>query len=653
QRYFVENFREALDQSGEWYLDRREGRLYYWPLPGEDMGKVTVVAPYLRHIVELRGEPEIGLPVEHVHFRDLSFQHADWVFEREDECDGQAAYFLDAAVYATGAKNCLFEGCEIAHVGEYGIWLSEGCRDNRIVQCHIHDLGGGGVKIGEPLNREGDREAGRNAVDNCFIHDGGHVFPAGVGVWIGRSSYNQVTHNEICDFYYTGISVGWCWGYAATTAHDNIVEYNHIHHIGLGVLSDMGGIYTLGRSPGTRLRYNLIHDIYMFLYGAGGIYPDEGSSNILIENNICYDTATGGFTQHYGRDNMVRNNIFAYSQGPQLVLGRAEPEYCPFEFVQNIAYSTTGQMCNATWGAAPLLKADYNCYWDTVQRMDLEIGRWFWEEWVEMGKDVHSVVADPLFVDAEHRDFRLRPDSPALKLGFKPIDMSRTGLYGPAEWRELPRRTPNRKPLIAPQPPAPRLTDFSEDFENVAVGGLPEGISFAAVGEERVEVTEELARSGKRCLKFVDAEGLPDTWRPHVHWNPFVLRRVVRVSFDVRLGERAILQHEWRDWRGSPYKVGPSLRFVAGGDLTANDRKITQVPVDRWMHVEIVCPVGLKGQNTYRLTVQAEGAEPVTVDGLPFGSQEFRALTWLGFISDATVKSVIYLDNVELKSRNP
>jgi hypothetical protein len=46
------------------------------------------------------------------------------------------------------------------------------------------------------------------------------------------------------------------------------------------------------------------------------------------------------------------------------------------------------------------------------------------------GLDVHSVVADPLFTDPAKEDFRLRADSPALKLGFQQMDASRIGAKG-------------------------------------------------------------------------------------------------------------------------------------------------------------------------------------------------------------------------------
>jgi len=438
QRYHVENMREALDAPGEWYLDRKAGVLYYKPMDGENVSKAEAVAPVAKQLVLLQGDPSQGKFVEHLHLKGIRFMHTDWPIEREGHSDAQAAFSVPGAIQAVGARFCSVEGCEIAHVGTYGVWFRRGCQDNRIVQNEIHDLGAGGVRIGEGASPESDADAAcRNVIDNNFIHDGGKIFRGAVGVWIGRSSYNTVSHNEVSDLDYTGLSVGWCWGYAPSSANHNIIEYNHVHHIGRGVLSDMGGIYTLGISPGTVIRYNIFHDISSYSYGGWGIYPDEGSSEILIENNIVYNTKTGGFHQHYGRENIVRNNIFAFSKEGQIIRTREE-DHISFTFERNIVYFNNGRLLGSNWSNGNY-RMDYNVYWDT-SNPEITFAGMSFEEWRAKGRDVHSIIADPLFVNAEQFDFRLKPESPAIKLGFKPINMSKNGLYGPPEWVARPKK---------------------------------------------------------------------------------------------------------------------------------------------------------------------------------------------------------------------
>jgi hypothetical protein len=449
QRYYIEFVAEGLDAPGEWYLDRNTGRLTYRPMADQDMTRVEVVVPTTEELLRIEGHAAAGQFVEHLHFDGLSFQHTSWTMPQAETVDGQAAASLTtAAVHAFGARNCSFKQCEIAHTGGYALWLEGGSKDNRVEQCHIHDLGAGGVRLGETsLPAEPEQQTERNTIYNCLIHDGGHVHHAGIGVWIGRSSHNTVHHNEISDFLYTGVSVGWSWGYAPSTAHHNRIEHNHIHHLGWGQLSDMGGIYCLGLSPGTRLCHNLIHDVLSYAYGGWGLYTDEGSTDILMENNVVYRVKDGAFHQHYGRENIVRNNVLALSATYGQIRRSREEDHSSFTIEGNIIYSNGVPMLGGNWSNGNYqLKG--NCYFDASGQAPTFPGGLTLAQWQEKGHDAGSIIADPGFVDPQRQDFRLKPDSPAFSLGFQPIDTTTIGLVGSPEWVDLPKKVKRPRMLL-------------------------------------------------------------------------------------------------------------------------------------------------------------------------------------------------------------
>lgn len=459
-KYYVENVFEALCEPGEWYLDRSTGKVYYVPMPGETPQTVEVYAPRVEQLLLLQGAPDEHRYVEYLRFQGLTFRHADW---RQPSGGGekfgrpgidfaaapQAAFHVPGVIRLEGARYCAIEDCVIEHVGWYGVELADGCQGNRLVGNSIHDLGAGGVKLnGSDAQGPLARRTGNNRITDNHIYDGGHVFPSAIGVLLVHSFGNTVAHNHIHDFYYSGISCGWVWGYRDSVTKDNRIEKNHIHHLGKGLLSDMGGIYTLGVQPGTVLRGNLIHDVKKWNYGGWGIYLDEGSSHILVENNIAYNTNSQPFRQHYGRENVVRNNIWAFGEEAQVGPSRPE-EHVSYIFERNIVI-TNGQplfLGDKAWTGGldrrtqkVKIITDLNLFWDVggkelycanMQR-DAEARQVILEtlnlaQWQALGRDTHSIVADPKCKDLAHYDFTLVEDSPALALGFKPIDMSDVG----------------------------------------------------------------------------------------------------------------------------------------------------------------------------------------------------------------------------------
>ena len=425
-RYLVENVREALGTAGQWYLDRASGDLTYLPMPGETPSSVDVEAPAAEALLVVKGTDAKTGYVHDLSFSHLRFEGTNWNTPAKGHDFPQAEADLGAAITFENARKCGLEHCTVAHLGTYAVAFGPGCHYDSVSSCSIYDMGAGGVKIG-PMGFEHDPDVatGSIRVENCRMVGGGRMSPAAVGVWIGQSASNLVRNNEIRDFYYTGISDGWSWGYAPDGAHDNLIEFNEISDIGQSVLSDMGGIYTLGVQPGTVLRGNVIHDVNCFAYGGWGIYPDEGSSNELIERNLVYRCKSAGFHQHYGQDNVVQNNVFAFGGDAQIMRTRAE-DHLSFRFERNIVVWSTGSLLGGNWSGNGFA-FDYNLYWKYTPGAFDFAGKSF-ADWQASGQDKHSTVVDPLFRDASGGDFRLGAGSPALGLGFVPLD---PGLAGP------------------------------------------------------------------------------------------------------------------------------------------------------------------------------------------------------------------------------
>ena len=648
-RYYVENALELLDQPGEWYLNGDTSVLSYFPMPGEEPDQVEVVAPVLTEFVRFQGEADAGLFVEHVHVRGLSFHHADWTLSPKGNSNTQAAVDVPAVITADGARHCTVADCEVGHLGNYGIWFRRGCKDCTVEGNHVFDLGAGGIRVGEARMAETDAgETSRTLVHNNYIHHYGEVYAGAVGVWMAQSSHNRVTHNEIHDGNYTGISVGWNWNKAPNRTHHNLIADNHVHHVVRGVLSDGAGIYTLGTQTGTVIRGNVFHDVFPYMGSpamAWGIYFDQGSNGMLAENNIVYNTVTGGLMNTGQSGNTVRNNIFAFSAW-HAVWRWAYAGEPPSTVEHNIFYITQGELFHPDAGADDTeSKWDRNLYWRTDGK-SVDFYDDTFEEWQAKGLDRSSCVADPGFVDPERYDFRLKSDSPALELGFVPIDASQAGLTRDSRWRGLLKT--NTRTVLPGLPPEPEPELVHDRFDDARVGDPPAGAHVYVEGRgDSIEVTDELAASGKHCLKVVDVAGLEHVWNPHMFYQPHFRDGKAKLELDVRLGEGAVFAHEWRDAR-RPFSVGPSIQIKPDGTLLANGTALGTVALDAWLHLRITCGLGSACDGTYDLTVAGPEGERIVRSGLALGSPKFRRLVWLGFVSLAQGPAVFFLDNIML-----
>jgi hypothetical protein len=668
-RYWVENLPELLNAPGEWYLDRQNGRLSYIPRPGETPETCEVIAPRVATFVRLRADAAENERVEYLHFRDLTFRYGDWEMEENGYVAWQADVAVRGVIDLEGAHHVSISHCEVSRVGLYAINLARGSRHVRIFHNQLFDLGGGGVKIGHnyaghytyafqehpdgpqagirlnsPLPPK--QRCGYNLVENNFIHHGGIIFASGIGVCVGRASWNRVAHNEISDFPYSGVSIGMNWDAGPTQAHDNWIEYNHIHRIGRRRMSDLGGIYMLGNSPGTVVRGNHIHDVHHRLYGSTCLYGDQGSSRILVEDNLFHHA--GGTLSNGGFGQMeMRNNIFALAGGATfwqldgISLMR-----------RNLIFSSGEPLC-VKWAEPGGAGENY----DRNLRWEKGGGAPRWQDgsfvdWAkENGREAQSLVADPGFADPENGDFSLPEDSPARRLGFRPLDLSRVGLYGEQEWTSLPGTiTPLPMASVAAVP----IREIRYDFEDHAVGDTPEGFIIHAASDQggEVAVSAEAPFAGKRCLTIRDSPEIKQDWNPHIYRQLGFDTGSMEMSFALRVDKLACPTIELRDYaNAAPFCSGPSLAIGKDRELSANGKALGfRVPVGAWVQYRVVCRLGQGWNGTYDLSVTLPEGKVRTFPGLSYGRNNFRIATWLGLVSSGIHAGEFQMDSVSCRS---
>lgn len=314
----VENVREALDQMNTFYWNRSRNRI-------ETRTPIrNAVVPRLPEVLRIEGAKDVA-------FQGLTFAHTEWDLPADSAGDVQAAHSVPAGVTVKDGKRVQFEHCRFVQLGTWGVEVLGSSDGVQIVGSAFDDLGGGGVKVGH--------ETANTLVGDNRITRGGRLFPSACGIWGGLSGGNRIVHNLVRDSFYTGISWGWDWGFRDTAAKDNLIAFNDIALIGQGELSDMGGIYVLGKQPGSVIEGNRIRTVDARGYGGWGIYLDEGSTGWIVRNNLVVDTKTGGFHIHYGGHNEIANNVFVGSRNDAQLIRVRDDQQGPIAFRNNVVVS--------------------------------------------------------------------------------------------------------------------------------------------------------------------------------------------------------------------------------------------------------------------------------------------------------------------------
>ena len=457
-RYFFQNAFEELDSPGEWFLDRNGAVLYFWP-PSSIEGKPVCVPTTPRGIIYL----ESG--ASKIKIQGLGF-----------ECSEGSAITIEK-----GHKNSV-TACSIRNVGDYnrsGINVIEG-DENEIVGCDISHIGQHGIHI-----TGGDTTtltSAKNRADNNYIHHVGELHKQGVGVFV-KGVGSIVSHNLIHDAPRMGVLF---------FGNNVVIEYNEIRHVSIET-QDTGAIYTGGRdwigSRGSVIRYNYLHDILGFgkyngnwisPFFSWGIYLDDNAGGLDVIGNIVTRAYRGNLHLNGARDNVIQNNVFVDAKLYQVEITgwTSSFRYWSSEFDSMVkgyeqvagkpAWKSMRHMDlhpkdavlpDGTLMAGNVFTRNIVAYSDPKARLfnwlnvnfqhnqfdgNLYYHNGFplvtgtlkpgekgddFAAWRKLARDTHSIVADPKFVNPAQDDYRLRPDSPAFKLGFKPIPVEKIGPY--------------------------------------------------------------------------------------------------------------------------------------------------------------------------------------------------------------------------------
>lgn len=458
-RFFVKNVFEELDAPGEWYLDD-DGVLYLWP-PSGDIATTEVIVPALETLVEGRGDATLGTFVEHIRFEGFDFAHAS----------GSALVFR-------ASRHCQITKSTVRDTGYNGINLYEDTHRFRVAGNDITRVGHVGVHMfGAPFDHSRNSH---HVITNNHIWNYGVVHKDMGAIGIDGGEHTVISHNLIHDSPR--------WAVWMNSGNDNVIEYNHMHHNNLET-QDTGAIHTYTNMSGWDLhmdvetnklsRGNVIYDTggygkvkagqWQYPFYCWGIYLDLATSGMHVYGNIVYNTYQGAFMIGGGQDNLCENNIFVNGKLAQILFAnwgdrfpmernRIERNVIAFDGADARLYRpgkwTTD---NATF--------DRNLIFSHGRRLDVGVpgierdSSWVW--W-QQGMDVNSVIADPLFVDADGDDYHLRPESPAYALGFEPIDLSGAGLYESPKrvtWPPIETDMVREDPVTNPPP---------HDFVNAA-----------------------------------------------------------------------------------------------------------------------------------------------------------------------------------------
>ena len=315
---WIENAFELLLSPGMWYLNSEEGYLYYIPLVGEDLSTASAILPVGEVLVDVSGSASHGA-IENVIFAGITFADTTWL-----EPSGSAGYTpiqssilwrgptiasahkTLAAVSFHKARSIQVRDCKFQKLGGVALDFGKGCQLNTCVGSTFEDIASAAITLGVSTDQavsDPTEMTDSNVFENNYIRRIGQEYEDAAAIWVGYARNTTISHNEIDNVPWSGVSLGWGWG-AQSYAADNVVSGNFVGKIGQ-ILKDCGSIYTLGSQPGSRQERNYFRDSCHH-----GIYWDAGTSYHTAVDNVFDNTAIAWLKIH--PSGFSENNVYDF-----------------------------------------------------------------------------------------------------------------------------------------------------------------------------------------------------------------------------------------------------------------------------------------------------------------------------------------------------
>lgn len=489
-RYYLMGVAGFLKEPGQFYYDDEQQSITVRPHTPQ-IEEQVIIAPLSPRVIGFVGESPDN-PVRNIRLEGLEVCCSDTVNEigGDPGISGDAVYpEEDGMIYLTNAESITVTGCHLHHAGMHAIFGENWTQNCHFTNNYIHDVGFTAILLAGAW-RGIHYVNHHNQIVNNFIHDAGTVMGQGSGIQLVQSGHNRIAHNHVHTTSRYAISLKGPHPqhivyqqidgvyvrehnkvHLSHTRH-NLIEYNDVWNANVDS-QDSGVIESWGvYGPDNRIQYNHIHDsLIPFSFGFG-IYLDDMASYYTITHNIL-DTLqtveTDGilWSVFYvkGIGNRFWNNIIANcvaADGVFEAMGFVNDPNRDLEFVRNIVYQAGARLfAFRNWNYDKFAQVNKNTYYNR-EGTDYLVGGIpdastyaDWQRFNAHQYDQHSQIADPLFINAENRDFRLRYDSPVYRYAFEDINQAAIGLT--AEFSLRPTgETPQRLFILADGQPAGR-----------------------------------------------------------------------------------------------------------------------------------------------------------------------------------------------------